>query len=167
MITITIFANLITSIRGSVLGYETYRIPSTSMHPTLQVGDIITANTRYQTPQVGDVIVFLYPNDRKSPFVMRLAAKNGDVVSIKDGVVIRNGKAEHKLNVPEKNRQSPISLFMSERTIPQNEVFVLGDFRDNSNDSRFWGYVPYDDITGKVEYIWLSTNPDRIGMRVD
>jgi len=166
-IIITVFANVLFSYRGDILGYETYRIPAKSMEPTLQVGDFISVNTRYPQPKVGDVIVFLYPNDRSIPYVKRVAALGNDTVSINNGIVIRNGKPENLLLVPEKQRQREFSISMEERQVPENEIFLLGDWRDNSNDSRFWGTVPVADVVGKVTYIWFSKDVNRIGMAVE
>ncbi|HEY8219335.1 MAG TPA: signal peptidase I [Methylobacter sp.] len=166
-ITVTVFTNILFSFRGEVLGYETYWIPAKSMEPTLQVGDFITVNTRYPQPKVGDVIVFLYPKDRSIPYVKRVAAIGNDTVSINNGIVIRNNKPETLLLVPESNRQREFSISMGERQVPANEVFLLGDWRDNSNDSRFWGTVPVADIIGKVTYIWFSKDANRIGVVVE
>lgn len=166
-ITVSVIANVLFSFRGDILGYETYRIPAKSMEPTLQVGDFITVDTRYRHPEVGDVIVFLYPKDRSIPYVKRIAALGNDTVSISNGIVIRNGKPESLLQVPESKRQRDYSISMEERKVPENEVFLLGDWRDNSNDSRFWGTVPITDIIGKVTYIWFSKDVDRIGKTVE
>src|SRR5690606_7853497 len=118
-------------------GYETYQIPAKSMEPTLQVGDFITVNTRYHQPKVGDVVVFLYPKDRSIPYVKRVAAVGNDTVSINNGIVTRNGEPENLLLVPESQRLRDYSITMEERQVPENEVFFLGDWRDNSSDSRF------------------------------
>ena len=65
-VTVLVLANILFSSRGNILGYEAYRIPAQSMAPTLQLGDFITVNTRYQQPKVGDVIVFQYPKNRNA-----------------------------------------------------------------------------------------------------
>ena len=162
----TVFVNLLISFRGAVLGYETYRIPASSMEPTLQVGDFITVNTRYAQPEVGDVIVFRYPNNRKLSYVKRIAALGGDTVAIVNGMVTRNGIVEEKLGVSEMKRSSQKSQTMRNIQVPENQYFVLGDWRDNSNDSRYWGFVSAEDIIGVVTYIWLSKDFDRIGKAV-
>ena len=166
-VAVSIIANVIFSFRGNILGYETYRIPAKSMEPTLQVGDFITVNTRYQEPKVGDVIVFSYPKDRSIPYVKRVAAIGNDTVSINNGIVTRNGKPENLLLVPESKRLRDFSISMKETQVPENEVFLLGDWRDNSNDSRFWGTVPVTDVIGKVTYIWFSNEVSRIGKAVE
>lgn len=166
-VVISVIANILLSSRGDILGYETYRIPAKSMEPTLQVGDFITVNTRYQQPKVGDIIVFLYPKDRNIPYVKRVAALGNDTVSINNGIVTRNGNTENLLFVPENKRQKDFSISMEERQVPENEVFLLGDWRDNSNDSRFWGTVPVTDVIGKVSHIWFSKDVSRIGKTVE
>lgn len=165
-IAVSIFANVLFASRSDILGYETYRIPAGSMEPTLQVGDFITVNTRYQQPEVGDVVVFRYPEDRSIPYVKRVAAVGNDTVSINNGIVSRNGKPEKALLVPRSKRLRELSISMAERQVPDNEVFLLGDWRDNSNDSRFWGTVPVTDVIGKVTYIWFSKELSRIGKAV-
>ena len=162
-----LLGNALFGARGSMLGYETYHIPGQSMDPTLQVGDFITVDTRYAQSQVGDVIVFLYPEDRSISYVKRVAALGNDRVSIVDGQVLRNGEPVPALSVPEQSRQRDYSITMAERLIPADEVFLLGDWRDNSNDSRFWGTVPTADVVGKVTYVWFSTNLKRIGMAIN
>lgn len=166
-VAVSFFANVLFSFRGDILGYETYRIPAKSMEPTLQVGDFITVNTRYPQPKVGDVMVFLYPKDRSIPYVKRVVALSNDTVSINNGIVIRNGKPENLLLVPESARQKDFSISMEEKQVLENEVFFLGDWRDNSNDSRFWGTVPVTDVIGKVTYIWFSKDVSRIGKAVE
>jgi signal peptidase I len=167
IVAIAVLANVLIPIRGSVFGYETYHIPAKSMEPTLQVGDFITVDTRYSQPRVGDVVVFLYPKDRTIRYVKRVAALGNDRVSIENGSVIRNGEVVISLSVPESRRQNEYSISMKERHIPENEIFLLGDWRDNSNDGRFWGTVPITDVIGKVTYIWYSKDVSKIGMRVE
>ncbi len=137
------------------------------MEPTLEVGDFITVDTRYFSPKLDDVIVFIYPINRKVPFVMRVAAIGNDTVSIENGNIILNGNAVDSLSVPEDRRLREYSISMKKRRIPENEIFLLGDWRDNSNDSRFWGTVPIEDIIGKVTYIWYSKNTSKIGTIVE
>ncbi len=160
-------ANTLFSFRGEVLGYETYRIPAKSMEPTLQVGEFITVTTRYDEPTIGDVVVFLYPNDKSINYVKRIAALGSDVVSIDNGKVIVNGEYLSFLDVSEDSRQKEFSISMKEIVVPENEIFLLGDWRDQSNDSRFWGAVPMSDVVGKVTYIWFSKDFGRIGRKVE
>ncbi|WP_170221773.1 signal peptidase I [Neptunomonas concharum] len=165
LILVPVGFQLLFAYRGLVLGYETFHIPSGSMVPTLEVGDVIAVNTRYREAVVGDVVVF--PSlDPKSSYVARVAAVGGNSLTIENGAVIVNGVAQAQLAVPSSNRMREFSVTMPVRQIPQGEFFVLGDWRDNSNDSRFWGTVPMDNLIGKVTYIWFSDDLERIGTYV-
>ncbi len=163
---VNIVVNVLFSYRASLLGYEMYRIPAHSMAPTLDINDFITVDTTYAQPKVGEVIVFRNPANRSVPFVKRIAALGNDTISIEHGTVFRNGRDEMALYVPDDKRSRPFSLTMNAFTVPENTVFVLGDWRDNSQDSRVWGPVPTSDIIGKVTYIWLSPDSSRIGWEV-
>lgn len=163
---VNIVINVLFSYRASLLGYEMYRIPAHSMAPTLEINDFITVDTTYTHPKIGDVIVFLKPNNRAIPYVKRIAAMGNDTISIKHGAVFRNGQEEMKLYVPDDKNSTAFSLTMNEIVVPENTVFVLGDWRDNSQDSRVWGPVPTSDVIGKVTYIWLSPDSSRIGRKV-
>jgi signal peptidase I len=132
-----------------------YYIPSVSMVPTLKVNDrIIVDRNPYTTksPQRGDIIVFK-PNKKlqqegyKDSFVKRIIGLPGEKVQIKQGKIYINDKviAEKYLNAPTENRPESI-------VVPANSYYVLGDNRDNAYDSRSWGFVKRDLITGKV--IW-------------
>ena len=166
-VAVTLILQIIASSRGKLLGYEIFRIGSKPMGPVLQVGDFITANTRFRDVEVGDVVIFIYPRDRSLSFVKRVAAVGGDTLSISEGIVYRNGKHETLLDVPADLRTREASISMEEIVIPESEVFVLGDWRDNSNDSRFWGTVPVSDITSKATYIFYSSDRGRIGKAVE
>lgn len=164
---VSVALNMLVALRGPLLGYETFRITANSMASTLQAGDYVTTNTRKFTPHIGDIIVFRYPRNRNVEFVKRVAALGGDTISIKDGRVYRNGGVARALDVPANRRKKAYSKAMPPVRVPEHYVFVLGDWRDNSNDSRFWGLVPDSDIVGRVTYIWLSRDFDRIGEKVE
>ena len=72
-----------------------------------------------------------------------------------------------ELHVPERVRRRDFSISIEEYKVPENELFVLGDFRDSSNDSRFLGTVPMADVVGVVTFIWFSTDVKRIGKAVE
>lgn len=151
--------------RGRVLGVIPYRIPSGAMAPTLQSGDFILVNaTAYMNglPEINDVIVFNYPEDTDIDFVMRVIGTPNDKIEIKQGDILVNGvKIEQPYIDPENSvRTSQTDLFID---VPENSLFVLGDNRDNSRDSRYWGFVPTDYVVGKVSLIWSSKDDDRIG----
>jgi signal peptidase I len=166
-IAIITLQNFVFGQRGKLLGYESYRIVARSMNPTLKIGDFILVDTRYykdQPLQRGEVIVFRYPENPSIPYVERLIAVGGDHVSIKNGTIyINNNPLAEPYLLPQQVQQS-YSTTMESRIIPPDELFVLGDNRDNSKDSRYWGNVPLANVIGKVTYIWLSTKElNRIG----
>jgi len=157
---------ILTHDRVNVLGYATYSIPAQSMYPTLHVGDYITVDTKHDQPVVGDVVVFKYPKKPEQDYIKRVAGVSNDTLEIKDGIVIINGTPANKLTVPEADRQATYSTTMAPLQIPNNMFFVLGDNRDKSNDSRFWGFVPINNYVGKAAYIWLSRDKQRIGKQI-
>ncbi len=127
---------------------QAFKIPSGSMIPTLLVGDHLLVNKfiyRFKDPRPGDVIVFKFPQDRKTDFIKRIVAKGGDRVELKETQLYVNGVPMEEPfafyedgNAPPKNRQfGPV-------VIPDGSVFVMGDNRDNSFDSRWWGPVELD-----------------------
>jgi signal peptidase I len=165
-----------------------YRIPSTSMVPTLVVGQRVLTNRLFSHPSVGDVVVFHPPNganpqpaecgnpaqglghgqacDQPTPeessqtFIKRVVGMPGDRIQIVDGHVIRNG-------VPEKDgyiEPCPIGGDCNFRTpivIPPGEYFMMGDNRGFSDDSRYWGPVPDKWLIGVAFFTYWP--PDRIG----
>jgi signal peptidase I len=138
------------------------------MQPTLVPGDNIFVSTRaYQTqsPELNDVIIFLYPKDRGINYVKRLIGLPGDTVRIENFNVYVNGKIINQTYLDKKLVQKPFSRFMKELTIPQGKLFVLGDNRDNSNDGRFFGLVDKADVIGKAKMIVLG-QPNRIGQTI-
>ena len=165
-VVIASLAQVFVSHANNILGATTFRMVSAAMAPTIEKGDFISVNTRYKTPKVGDVVVYIYSKDRSKEFVGRVAAIGGDTISIRNGVVIRNDQVDPELDVAIARRQSKRSVSMKSQTITEDEFFVLGDWRDNSNDSRFLGSVPVVDIVGKVRAIWFSKTRGRIGTEV-
>ncbi len=161
---------------------EAYNIPSESMENTLLVGDFLLADKltygphipflgiklpALRDPKVGDVVVFRFPDNPNKNFIKRIIAKGGDEVQILDKAVYLNGKvvdesryAVHSdsMTLPPGSTQ-PRDNF-GPITIPYGHYFVLGDNRDNSSDSRFWGTVPRDHISGKAIFIHWSWKPD-------
>ena len=155
--------------RGRIFGVVPYRIPSRSMEPTLQVGDFILVNAgayRSSIPQINDVIVFKYPKSKEVNYVMRVMARGGETVLLKNGTVAVNGKTIEQPYLDATNSVRTNEMDGS-WTVPDDSLFVLGDNRDNSNDSRYWGFVPIEDVVGKVSMIWKSEDSDRIGESVE
>ncbi len=162
---------------------QAFRIPSSSMEDTLLVGDFILVDKvtfgpridfgpldgrlpGLREPRTGDVIVFRYPLDTTKDFVKRLIAGPGQTVRIED----RNVYVDDTL-VPEPEtlkhgdpRVLPGSYSNRDNfgpvTVPEGHYFFMGDNRENSKDSREWGFVPEENIKGKATIVYLSWNPD-------
>jgi len=133
---------------------ERIRVESVSMQPTLFAGDMVIVNKlayRFNnSPHRGDVIVFKYPPDPESiPYIKRIVGLSGDQVHIANGKVYINGQLidEPYLKVST-NRGG-------DWTVPDRQLFVMGDNRNNSRDSRAWGFVPFENIIGRAELIYL------------
>jgi len=138
---------------------ETFWIPSGSMEPTLMVGDRIMAyKIFYGINRVkrGDIIIFKFPLDPKKDFVKRVIGLPGDTIEIRKKEVYVNKKrliepyAVHSDNWDTgfpRDEYGPVK-------VPSDSLFVLGDNRDSSEDSRYWGYVPKENIIGKAFLIY-------------
>ena len=176
---IAIFANvasLFTNdiVKTTVLGVKAYKIPSGTMEPSLLVGDHIVVNLKYfktNRPQRGDVIVFKYPLDPNKDFIKRVIGIGGDRIEIKEKKVYINGQlfSDPHAHYQEGNPSSPFIQFrdnLGPIVVPKNALFVMGDNRDRSYDSRFWGVVNLADVKGRVMYIYWSKNKNRIGLEV-
>ena len=133
-----------------------YEIDGSCMEPQLKNGDRVVVNkvsTFLRSPQRGDIVVFPFPRKPEKDFVKRVVGLPGDVIAIKHGVLLRNGKPLIEPYVPEL-----IAGSFGPRKIPPGQVFVLGDNRNNSFDSRFWGTVPTNNIAGYVLFrFWPLT----------
>ena len=164
-------------IRAYVI--QAFKIPSGSMIPTLLIGDHILVNkfiygTKipftdrqvliFKKPGREDIIVFKYPENPKKDFIKRVIATEGDVIEERDKTVYVNGKA-----VTEPYTQHSDSSIRSGNdprdnfgplTVPKGKVFVMGDNRDQSYDSRYWGFVDLKEIKGKALIIYWSWDPD-------
>lgn len=141
---------------------EPFYIPSGSMEPTLLINDrIIVSKITYDftAPKPGDIIVFHYPLDPSRNFVKRLIAVGGDTVEIKNNHVLVNGKAIQESYLPPDvaNGTHPMGDYALHK-VPAGEYFMMGDNRNNSDDSRVWGYVKRDLIIGKAEVIYWPLN---------
>ncbi len=133
---------------------QPFYIPSGSMEPTLMINDrIIVSKISYRLhePERGDIVVFKFPLDTKRDFVKRLIAKGGETVEIRDSKLYINNKL-----VPEK--YLPEGLVMNEDfgpvRVPEDSYLMMGDNRNNSDDSRKWGPLPKDLIIGKAVMIY-------------
>jgi signal peptidase I len=128
------------------------RVESISMQPTLYAGDFVIVNKlAYQLgqPHRGDIIVFRYPPDpNQVPYIKRVIGLPGDQIHIADGKVLINGQvlAEPYLRVTT-NRGG-------DWTVPPDSLFVMGDNRNNSSDSRSWGMVPFRNVIGRALVVY-------------
>ncbi|MCB5161617.1 signal peptidase I [Marinomonas algarum] len=132
------------------------------------------------TPERGDVVVFKYPEDPSLNYIKRLIGLPGDTIRYRNKMLTVNGEPVSKellakLSVSLNPNQEPVELFSEtlgdvqheiynsfrftpregEWTVPQGQYFVMGDNRDNSADSRFWGFVPDENMKGRAFYVWL------------
>lgn len=132
---------------------QAFYIPSGSMEPTLMVNDrILVAKFLYRLEPVsrGDVVVFRYPLNPQRDFVKRIMGLPGERVQLREGVVYVNGHQVSEKGYtlrPDLGNYGPV-------VVPAKEYFVLGDNRNNSEDSRFFGFVPGGNIIGKALFIY-------------
>lgn len=141
--------------------FQVVVVPTASMERTVLIGDHLLVNRvsyRFQPVQRGEVVSFRAPGKRNTVFLKRVVALGGDRVEIHDGAVIVNGNRESEPYVEHVagrcNRGESIV------TVPEGEMFVLGDNRDRSEDSRYFGPVPIHDIVGKpVMVLWSFAIP--------
>jgi signal peptidase I len=213
---------MVFAVRGFL--YEPFKIPSSSMVPTLEIGDLILVNKfkygirlpilnkkiiEISDPQRGDVMVFKYPKDMSLDYIKRVVGVPGDKIEYKNKRLSVNGKALDYQNMPDYlNSESAgeslmyykqltenltgvkhnilnddrVPPFISNAdnfpqhelcsynaegfacTVPAGHYFMMGDNRDNSLDSRYWGFVPDKNIVGKAFVVWMNfSNPKRIG----
>lgn len=164
---------------------QAFKIPSGSMEPTLQVGDHILVNKfiygvrlpiinttiiPVSEPERGDIIVFEYPVEPDKDFIKRVVAVPGDVVEIRNKKVYVNGRRVDNYTVKHTGSRI-LSESASTRdnfgpvTVPGDSYFVLGDNRDNSYDSRFWGFVRKSALKGEAFIIYWSWDRNDFGVR--
>ena len=164
---------------------QAFKIPSGSMIPTLKIGDHILVNKfiygtklpftdriiiPLKRPNRGDIIVFKFPDDEKKDFIKRVIGLPGDIVEIKgkgvyiNGSLIDDSYAVHSDPVVYPSGIQPRDNF-GPLTVPQDSYFVMGDNRDFSLDSRYWGFVKLNKIKGKAFIIYWSWNGEERWVR--
>jgi signal peptidase I len=176
----SLFIALILALVIRAFLVQAFSIPSGSMQPTLLIGDYLLVNkfsygirnpltnkvwVPLGTPQRGDVVVFIFPQDPSKDYIKRVIGLPGDRIQITNKQVFINGKlfktpeavyddptvipAPHSPTESARDNLGPVE-------VPPNSYFVMGDNRDHSYDSRFWGFVPMDAFRGKALIIYFS-----------
>ncbi len=143
-------------------GFQVARVEGMSMAPTLQDQDRLIVNKlayRIGDPKVGDIVMLYYPLKPEKSFVKRIIAEEGDQVRIVDGRVFRNDVPLDDGFVPPEYRSHDD---WGPQVIPEGYYFVMGDHRNNSSDSRHWGFVPKKYIIGKVQLRWWPMGHARV-----
>ena len=166
---------------------QAFKIPSGSMLPTLLIGDHLLVNKfmygvkmpftgkvliPYKEPERGDVVVFRFPKDRSVDYIKRVIGTPGDTVEIREKKVYINGEP---IDDPYAHISTPsiLNANASPRDnfgpvlVPDDRIFVMGDNRDNSYDSRFWGFVDQRDILGKAFILYWSWDIDKPLLSLD
>jgi len=144
---------------------QAFFIPSGSMEPTLQIGDrILVSKFTYRIGGIrrADVIVFHYPLNPGKDFVKRVVALDGETVELRDGVVLINDTPIHELYPTALAGGDRCTSNYGPQRVPSGQLFVLGDNRCNSEDSRFFGFVPDENVVGKALLIYWP--PQRTGL---
>ncbi len=164
---------------------QAFKIPSGSMIPTLQIGDHILVNKfiygvkipfvkkaiiPYKKPKQGDIIVFRYPVEPDKDFIKRVIGGPGDVILVKNKkVFVNDAPLNHDPGVFTDSHVLPGQINPRDNigpiTVPAGSYFVMGDNRDNSYDSRFWGFVDETEIKGKALIIYWSWDSEDFGVR--
>ena len=157
---------------------QAFRIPSESMVPTLLKGDFLFVNKFEYGPKIpfthirlpglhpprrGEVIVFQFPRNPRQDFIKRCIATGGETIEVRNKQVIVDGdtlsesyaiRTDQSIRPPGFDARDNFGPY----TVPPGELFMMGDNRDNSNDSRFWGPVKMDLVKGRAMFIYFSTD---------
>ena len=141
---------------------EAFWIPTGSMIPTLEIGDRVFVNKfiyRFTEPERGDIIVFESVDNGEEDLIKRVVGVPGDTIALRNGKLFVNGEPQKE---PYTNQELPDRSFFAKTKVPKNHVFVMGDNRANSADSRVFGPLPEKNIEGEAFLRFWP--PNRIGL---
>jgi len=158
----TLFSAAVYAILIVTFGFQVARVEGQSMAPTLADQDRLIVNKlryRLTAPQRGDIVMLYYPLNPDKSFVKRVIAEEGDTVRVVDGRVYVNDVPMRDDFVPAEYRSHDD---WGPQVIPEGYYFVMGDHRNNSSDSRHWGFVPKKYIIGKVQLRWWPVPTARV-----
>jgi signal peptidase I len=170
---------------------QAFKIPTGSMEPNLLIGDHLLVNKFVFAPTLsgaeravlpsadirrGDIVVFKYPEDPERDFIKRVIGLSGETIELRDRRILVNGRAidepyAHYLLVNQEVTggdapQDDVRVRYGPVVVPAGSVFVMGDNRDNSQDSRYWGFLPKDNIKGKALMIYWSFDSSEGGLNL-
>ncbi len=157
--------------------FQAFKIPTGSMEPNLLIGDHLLVNKMIFAPTVtgiervllpgrpvrrGDIVVFKYPEDPERDFIKRVVGLPGDRLELKQKKVHVNGApieepyAHYLDGLPGVAAADDLRVTYGPVTVPDGQFFMMGDNRDNSQDSRFWGFLPAHYVKGQALFIYFS-----------
>lgn len=166
---------------------QAFQIPTGSMEPTLLIGDFLLVNKIVHASSISgveeailprrkvnrfDIVVFKWPEELGKDFVKRVIALEGETIEIKNKKVYINDKPipeEYKVHIDSQIRGKDDKFYYSDSIrdnfgpveVPSGHCFVMGDNRDNSQDSRYWGFLPLDNIKGKPWVVYFSYRAEK------
>ena len=160
-----LFADWFVGNRGAVFGYETFRIPSTSMDPTLKPGDFVSVDARNGSlSQInrGDIVIYRPKAHPDQKWMARVVGLPGEAVAVEgNGASVSGKRLLEPYVVTKETLPVGIEVPFAATMLGQDEYFLMGDNRPNAEDSRFQGPIPREAIVGKLRTIWFSFDPTR------